>query len=238
MESSPDEVMGSPPGCGGDASSSLSEKAPPEPPPPTLTAGTRRTSRARIPRGTRILLAMTEQTVSVEHHDVVGQRYLLRSDEGREWYETLQGPGKVRWELVSQPDAEAEAPPSASSSSAPHVDLLGCPTCPICLDDLDDALDVGASCCRRADFFLRACGTGPAFAPPDFSRDPAPLCRRMHELLRQRGAQIVHRQMAENEHGVAAHLARADRGAAARHAPLPTVQCRGDGDGDRESPQK
>ena len=143
-------------------------RQPPTPPSPQTGSGSRRPRqrphRIRIPDGSRILLKRTGETATVDWLDVIGQRYLLRSDDGRAWYETLQGPGSVQYRLISSPGEEEEdAGAGASSPHTPepamassvttrnaerHAERNTVASCPICLDAFDDSATCGRmSCC-------------------------------------------------------------------------------------------
>ena len=142
-------------------------RQPPTPPSPQTGSGSRRPRqrphRIRIPDGSRILLKRTGETATVDWLDVIGQRYLLRSDDGRAWYETLQGPGSVQYRLISSPGEEEDAGAGASSPHTPepamassvttrnaerHAERNTVASCPICLDAFDDSATCGRmSCC-------------------------------------------------------------------------------------------
>ena len=133
-------------------------------PPPAKKAGS-----PRVLSGSRIRLHKTDQEVTVKGLDVVGKRYYLQSDEGREWFEVLHGPGKVLWTLVATADeagaesagaassepAPPEAPPSGPRVKTRAKDLLDRrskvnepPACPICFDPLADLKSGHMLCCR------------------------------------------------------------------------------------------
>lgn len=64
-------------------------------------------SRPRLATGAHIYLNKADCVVTVVGLDVVGQRYLLRNEDTTyEWYETLTGPGCVKWELVAEQELD------------------------------------------------------------------------------------------------------------------------------------
>ena len=65
--------------------------------------------------GSHIVLLRRESEMNVIRYDAIARRYLLRDGAGREYSEVLEGPGKVHWELLSQPPQDLSVEQGASS---------------------------------------------------------------------------------------------------------------------------
>ena len=56
----------------------------------------------QVELGTRIRLKVKSLTVAVEQYDPIGNRYLLRDDYGGKCFESLHGPGAIKWTVVQK----------------------------------------------------------------------------------------------------------------------------------------